>query len=301
MQMIIDGVQAVFDSERFRSYLSFCNKLPHYSVNNQILAYTQCQQMGIEDPGIIQGYHAWEKIGRHVMKGQKAISIIAPTIYKKEVDDTDRDGQVKVDADGNTLKKEVEQHGYKTVSVFSQHQTEGDPLPEYISDLKDPVADYFNYLTAIESASPVPIRFGDEMGDGVHGYYSPVKQEIVIRRGMSEMQTLKTACHEIAHARLNHGSKDDQTDKQTREIQAEGTAFVVCDALGLDTSDYSFSYIAGYSSGRDVKELKASLDVIRQESTNMIEQITQRLEMSMHRHMDIERPKLEGHRMRMSM
>lgn len=199
MQMIIDGVQEVFDSEKYKLYLSFCRKLPHYSVNNQVLAYIQCQQMGIEDPGIIQGFHAWEKMDRHVMKGQKAITIIAPCTYKKEIEETDPGGNVKVDADGHTIKKEIEIKGYKAVSVFSEHQTEGDPLPEYVSDLTDPVADYFNYLTAIEQTSPVPIRF-DELKGGAHGYYSPTGQEIVIQRGMSEIQTLKTACHEIAHA-----------------------------------------------------------------------------------------------------
>ena len=113
--------------------------------------------MGIEDPGIIQGYHGWTKMGRHVVKGSKAIAIVAPCTYKKEVNDTDADGQVRLHADGNAMKKEVELRGYKAVSVFSEHQTEGDPLPEYISDLTDPVADYFNYLTAIESTSPVNI------------------------------------------------------------------------------------------------------------------------------------------------
>lgn len=300
MQMIINGVQEVFDSEKFKLYLSFCNKLPHYSVNNQILAYTQCAQMGIDDPGIIQGYHAWEKMGRHVLKGQKAITIIAPCTYKKVVDETDRDGQVKVDADGQKMKKEVEMKGFKAVSVFSEHQTEGNPLPEYISDLTDPVANYFSYLTAIEQTSPVPIRFDDLKG-GVHGYYSPVGQEIVINRGMSEMQTLKTVCHEIAHARCNHGGVGDTTDKMTKECISEGIAFSVCDALGLSTGDYSFSYIAGYSSGRDVKELKASLDVIRQESSKMIEEITQRLEISMHRDVEAEGPKVDGHRIKMAM
>ena len=144
------------------------------------------------------------------------------------------------------------------------------------------------------------MRF-DEIKGGVHGYYSPTGQEIVIQRGMSEMQTLKTVCHEIVHARLSHGAKDDQTDKRTREIQAESTAFVVCDAIGLDTSDYSFPYIAGWSSDKDVKELKSSLDIIRQESTRMIQEITKKLELSMHRDVSVETPKMGGHRMKMAM
>lgn len=296
LQQLQDGVMAVYTSDKYIDYLRFMTKFHNYSVNNQILIYTH-----MPEATLVAGYHKWNDMGRHVKRGEKAVPIISPCVYKKEVDDTNADGSYKYDSGGNKLKKEVEVQGYKACSVFDVSQTEGDPLPEYISDLKDPVADYFNYLTAIESASPVPIRFGDEMGEGVHGYYSPVKQEIVIRRGMSEMQTLKTACHEIAHARLNHGSKEDQTDKQTKEIQAESTAFVVCDALGLDTSDYSFSYIAGFSSGKDVKELKASLDVIRQESSKMIQEITQKLEMSMHRNIQVEGPKMEGHRMRMAM
>lgn len=272
MQALQEGVQAVFSSEKYIEYLRFMGKFHNYSLNNQILIFSQRP-----DATLIAGFNAWnDKFHRHVKRGEKAISIIAPCKYKKEVYDTYEDGTVKVDAAGNTLKKTVELKGFKATNVFDISQTYGEPVPEYISDLKDPVVDYYSYLVAIEQSSPVPVRY-DELNGGVHGYYSPVGQEIVIQRGMSEMQTLKTLCHEVAHARLNHGSKDDQTDKRTREVQAESMAFVVCDALGLDTSDYSFAYIAGWSSDKDVKELKASLDAVKKASTEMIEDVTQRL------------------------
>lgn len=264
-----EGVQAVFTGEKYMEYLRFMGKFHNYSINNQILIFTQC-------PGatLVAGYKAWnEKFHRAVKKGEKAISIIAPCKYKKEVDDTYKDGTVKVDATGKALKKIIECKGYTTCSVYDISQTYGEPVPEYISDLADPVTNYKSYLLAMEQSSPVLVRFDDLTG-GVHGYYSPIGQEIVIQKGMSQMQTLKTLCHEISHARLNHGEKDDKTDKRTCEVQAESTAYVVCNALGLDTSGYSFAYIAGWSSDKDVKELKASLDVIKQTSTDMIDDIT---------------------------
>ena len=272
LKQLQEGVQAVFSSESYTNYLRFMGKFHNYSVNNQILIFSQRP-----DATLIAGFNAWnDKFHRHVKRGEKGISIIAPCKYKKEVDDTYEDGTVKVDATGNALKKTVELKGFKATSVFDISQTYGEPIPEYISDLKDHVVGYYNYLAAIEQSSPVPVRF-DDLGGDAHGYYSPVGQEIVIQRGMSEMQTLKTLTHEVAHARLNHGSKDDGIDKRTREVQAESMAFVVCDALGLDTSDYSFAYIAGWSSDKDVKELKASLDAVKQTSEEMIEEITQRL------------------------
>ncbi len=272
MQALQEGVQAVFSSEKYIEYLKFMGKFHNYSINNQILIFSQRP-----DATLIAGFNAWnDKFHRHVKRGEKGISIIAPCKYKKEVDDTFEDGTVNVDSAGNAIKKTVELKGFKATSVFDVSQTYGEPVPEYISDLTDPVVDFYNYLAAIEQSSPVPVRY-DELNGGVHGYYSPVGREIVIQRGMSEMQTLKTLCHEIAHARLNHGSKDDGIDKRTREVQAESMAFVVCDALGLDTSDYSFAYIAGWSSDKDVKELKASLDAVKNASTEMIDDITQRL------------------------
>ncbi len=272
LEKLQEGVKSIFESDKYKEYLRFMSKFHTYSINNQILIYSQ-----MPDATLIAGYDTWKKHHRYVRKGEKAIQIIAPCTYKKEVDDTYADGTVKKDSDGNVRKKTVELKGFKACSVFDMSQTEGDPIPEYISDLTDPVTDYYHYLTAIEQASPMPIRYDDLKG-GVHGYYSPVGQEIVINRDMSEMQTLKTLCHEIAHARLDHGSKNDDTDKRTRECQAESTAFVVCNALGLDTSDYSFAYVAGWSSDKEVKELKASLDIIKQASSEMIEDIMQSFE-----------------------
>ena len=296
MEQLKEGVRSVFDSEGYMEYLKFLNKFPDYSPNNQMLIFLQKP-----DASLVAGYHAWEeKFNRHVLKGEKGITIIAPCKYKREVEVHNDDGSVKVDAQGNPERKEIEMQGFKTSTVFDVSQTEGAPLPEYISDLTDTVENFMDYFTAIEAISPVPVRFDDLTGS-VHGYYSPTKQEIVIKKGMSEEQTLKTLCHEVTHARLDHGSKDDQTDKRTKEVEAESVAFVVCNEYGLDTSSYSFGYIAGWSTDKNITELMASFDRIRVESSKMINEIKQHMDMSIHRENKIDSPKVEGRAMRMAM
>lgn len=165
----------------------------------------------------------------------------------------DETGQKILDENGNPVREvqESEYRGFRVTTVFDISQTEGEPLPELVSELIGPVEGFDDYMDSIKDLSPVPIRFDTMEGSTAKGYYSPARQEIVIRRGMSEEQTLKTALHEVAHCRLGHGSEDDHEDRRTHEVQAESVAYCCCCALGLDTSDYSFGYIAGWSSGKE--------------------------------------------------
>ncbi len=268
LEKIESGVKEVFESKKFQDYLDTMSKFHQYSVSNSMLIWLQKP-----DASHVAGYTTWQKLNRQVMKGEKGITIIAPCKYKRkqEVEVKDDKGNHICDENGRPQKeeREVEIQGFKAATVFDYSQTEGEPLPELVSELKDAVSGYDDYLDAIRDISPVPIRF-DNIESTAKGYYSPSKQEIVVQRGMPEEQTIKTIVHEVAHARLGHGSEDDHDDRRTHEVQAESVAYCCCKALGLDTSEYSFGYIAGWSSGCDVKELKASLDVIREQADKMI-------------------------------
>lgn len=265
-----EGVKAVFTSENFKEYLAFLSKFHHYSFNNVLLIAMQKP-----DASLVAGYSDWvKKHHRYVKKGEKAIRILAPTPYKKTVDVD------VIDQDGNTWKeeKEVLVPMFKIVNVFDVSQTDGEPLPGLgVDELTGDVAEYTDFLEALQSVSPCPISFENIPGSS-HGYYHHVDRRIAIQEGMSELQTLKTAIHEIAHAVLHAWPEDgkkpkDGPDRHTKEVQAEAVAYTVCQHYGLDTSDYSFAYVAGWSSGRDMKELKASLDVIRRTAHNLIMEI----------------------------
>ena len=268
LRQLEDGVLNLFESDTYKRYLDTMSKFHSYSVNNCILISQQKP-----DSTYVAGYHKWIELNRHVMAGEKGITIIAPAPYKKtvEVNVTDDKGVQIRDSDGNPItdKQEITVYSFRTATVFDISQTQGEPLPDLISELKDPVDRYDDLLQIITDLCPVPVKF-DNIDSGANGYYSPVNQEIVIKRGMPEEQSLKTLVHECAHARLGHGGKDDHSDRRTHEVQAESVAYCVCKAIGLDTSDYSFGYIAGYSSGKDQKELKASLQIIRDVSDKMI-------------------------------
>ncbi len=272
-------VEEIFESDRYKKYLDVASRFHTYSVNNCLLIAAQ-----MPEATRVASYTTWQKMGRQVLKGSHGISIIAPTPHKKmrEVEKLDAAGQIVLDSDGNpvTEQKEIEYRGFRVVKVFDISQTDGEPLPELAKKLTDLVEGYDDYLDAIKSISPVPIRFDCIIGNA-NGYYSPQNQEIVIRRGMPEEQTLKTVLHEVAHARLGHGGKKDRTDKLTKEIQAESVAYVCCRALGLATGDYSFGYIAGWSSGKDMKELKTSLQIIRNQADQMITGMEKKLAVTM--------------------
>ena len=269
------GIQELFESERYKAYLTSMAKFHSYSFNNTLLIAMQGGQL-------VAGYNKWrDDFHRNVKKGEKAIKILAPAPFKakKEVQKLDAQGRPVMGKDGKpvTEVQEIQVPAFKIVSVFDVSQTEGEPLPSIgVEELTGSVERYGEFFKALEQTSPVPIGFEDIPG-GSHGYYHLTEKRIAIQEGMSELQTLKTAIHEIAHSKLHAIDPEataieqaDRPDSRTREVQAESVAYAVCQHYGLDTSDYSFGYVAGWSSGQDLKELKASLETIRATAHELI-------------------------------
>lgn len=269
------GIQELFESERYKAYLTTMSKFHSYSFNNTLLIAMQGGQL-------VAGYNKWrDDFHRNVKKGEKAIKILAPAPFKakKEVQKLDAQGRPVMGKDGKpvTEVQEIQIPAFKIVSVFDVSQTEGEPLPSIgVEELTGSVERYGEFFKALEQTSPVPIGFEDIPG-GSHGYYHLTEKRIAIQEGMSELQTLKTAIHEIAHSKLHAIDPEapaieqaDRPDSRTREVQAESVAYAVCQHYGLDTSDYSFGYVAGWSSGKDLKELKASLETIRATAHELI-------------------------------
>ena len=269
------GTQELFESERYKAYLTTMSKFHSYSFNNTLLIAMQGGQL-------VAGYNKWRHdFHRNVKKGEKAIKILAPAPFKakKEVQKLDAQGRPVMGKDGKpvTEVQEIQVPAFKIVSVFDVSQTEGEPLPSIgVEELTGSVERYGEFFKALEQTSPVPIGFEDIPG-GSHGYYHLTEKRIAIQEGMSELQTLKTAIHEIAHSKLHAIDPEapaieqaDRPDSRTREVQAESVAYAVCQHYGLDTSDYSFGYVAGWSSGKDLKELKASLETIRTTAHELI-------------------------------
>ena len=275
------GIQALFESEQYKAYLTAMSKFHNYSFNNTLLIAMQKP-----DASLVAGFGKWrDDFERHVKKGEKGIKILAPSPYrvKKQMEKIDPTTQKPViGADGKpvTEEREIEIPAFRVVTVFDVSQTEGKEIPDIaVSELTGSVEQYQDFFAALEKASPVPIAFENIEG-GAHGYYHLEEKRIAIDKGMSELQTLKTAIHEIAHAKLHAIDKDapateqvDRPDRRTREVQAESVAYAVCQHYGLDTSDYSFGYVAGWSSGRELSELKASLETIRKAANELITDI----------------------------
>ena len=278
------GIAELFDSERYREYLKVMSKFHNYSFRNTVLIAMQKP-----DASLLAGFSAWKNnFERNVMRGQKGIKIIAPSPFKirQEVEKIDPHTQKPIigkDGKPVTEEKEVKIPAYKVVSVFDVSQTEGKELPDIaVDELTGDVDRYKDFFAALEKTSPVPIAFENIEG-GSHGYYHLEDKRIAINEGMSELQTLKTAIHEIAHAKLHdidlNAPKDEQprVDRRTREVEAESVAYTVCQHYGLDTSDYSFGYVAGWSSGRELSELKSSLETIRSAAAEIINSIDENL------------------------
>ena len=275
------GIQALFESEQYKAYLTAMSKFHNYSFNNTLLIAMQKP-----DASLVAGFGKWrDDFERHVKKGEKGIKILAPSPYKvkKQMEKIDPATQNPViGADGKPVieEREIEIPAFRVVTVFDVSQTEGKEIPDIaVSELTGSVEQYQNFFAALEKASPVPIAFENIEG-GAHGYYHLEEKRIAIDEGMSELQTLKTAIHEIAHAKLHAIDKDapateqaERLDRRTREVQAESVAYAVCQHYGLDTSDYSFGYVAGWSSGRELSELKASLETIRKAANELITDI----------------------------
>lgn len=278
-----EGLKELFESEKYKNYLTTMSKFHNYSFNNTLLISLQKP-----DASLVCGYKAWQKnFNRHVKKGEKAIRILAPAPYKikEERDKIDPvTGEMVFDENGMPQKEEVEIKipAFRVVSVFDVSSTEGEPLPELeAKELLSTVEGYEDFVKAITYVAPVPIAFEDIPGDS-KGYFSTAENRIAVQEGMSESQTLKTMVHETAHSMLHNKEVNQDIlapakDRNTKEVEAEGIAFTVCSRFGIDTSAYSFNYIGGWSSGRDMKELKSSLDTIRRTSSELITGIEEQL------------------------
>ena len=278
------GIKDLFSSEKYMEYLQTMSKFHNYSFNNTLLIMFQKP-----DASAIAGYNAWkDKFHRQVKKGEKGIKIIAPAPYKKtvEVEKVDKAGQPVFDGNGNPVMttKEIQVPTFKVTSVFDVSQTEGEPLPTIATQLEGNIETYEKFFRTLKEISPVPITL-EPIDSSANGFFSPVENRIVVKDSLSEMQTIKTAIHEIAHSMLHALPEkgedgvmvDDRPDSRTKEVQAESIAYTVCQRFGIDTSDYSFGYIAGWSSGQETKELKASLEVIRETASDIIEKIEEKM------------------------
>ena len=281
MQSLESGVEELFTSNRYQEFLKTMAKFHNYSFNNTMLIAMQRP-----DATLVTSYKNWQSMGRQVMKGEKGITIIAPAPYKKmkekEVLDENQRPIMGSDGKPKTEQVEVTVPHFKAVTVFDIAQTSGEPIQTLAPELLTAaVQDFDSFMQAIQKISPVPIRF-DEIDGNANGYYHNADKEIVIKKGLSESQTLKTAIHETVHAKLHDReimeSLGVEKDRLTKEVEAESVAYCVCSSFGLDTSDYSFPYIAGWSSSREMKEMKASMDVIRKTAGEMIDQLTEELE-----------------------
>lgn len=257
------GVRDVFTSERYIEYLDFCSKFYDYSANNIILILIQKP-----DASFVAGYKAWQtKFKRQVKKGEKAITILAPSprkitkIVKKE--------------DGTEEEREIKFMTYRPIPVFDISQTEGEDVPsDYIKKLDGTVEDFADLCQKLRKVSPVDIVFEDIDG-GANGYYQQIEKKIVIKKDMSEEQTIKTMIHEIAHARIHdlQNGEEKDADRRTKEVQAESVAYTVCRMIGIKSDDYSFGYIASWSKDREVKELSSSIEIIRKTAHDICEEL----------------------------
>ena len=278
------GIKDLFSSEKYMEYLQTMSKFHNYSFNNTLLIMFQKP-----DASAIAGYDAWKKkFHRHVKEGEKGIKIIAPAPYKKtiEVEKLDKAGQPVLDGNGTPVMttKEIQVPTFKVASVFDVSQTEGEPLPTIATQLEGNIEAYEKFFRTLKEISPVPITL-EPIDSSANGFFNPVEKRIVVKDSLSEMQTIKTAIHEIAHAILHTLPEkgedgvtvDDRPDSRTKEVQAESVAYTVCQRFGIETSDYSFGYIAGWSSGQETKELKASLEVIRETASDIIEKIEEKM------------------------
>lgn len=268
------GLKEVFESDNYKNYLNTMAKFHNYSINNTLLINQQKP-----DATLVAGYDSWVRnFDRHVKKGERGINIIAPAPFKTERDVpiiNPETGQPILKKDGTpyTEKKEVTIPYFKITRVFDISQTEGRDLPTIgVNELLKDVDGAKDFIESLKKVSPIPIEFGETNGDS-KGFYSPVDNKIVVKDGMSDAQTIKTMVHEISHAKLHNPDRAEENagkSKGTIEMEAESIAYIVCQHFGIDTSDYSFGYIAGWSEGKETDELKKSMNTIRETSSEMI-------------------------------
>lgn len=269
-----NGIRELYSSGRYAEYLSAMSKFHRYSYGNVLLIYAQCPHATH-----VASYGRWKKaFGRQVRKGEKGISIFAPCPYKRFTaqEQTDPDtGATLYGPDGAPLTelRLVQAVRFRIETVFDVSQTEGPELPALgVSELTGEVTGYQTIRDRLAAHSPVPVGY-EQIPRGAKGFFSPTEQRIAIRAGMSQVQTIKTLVHEIAHAKLHDPTRQNPEEvkqRREKEIEAESVAYVVCQHFGIDTSDYSFGYVAGWSRGKEQEELKASLQIIRQASDEII-------------------------------
>lgn len=275
------GVMNVFSSNEYKNFLNMLAKFPKYSVNNNILIMLQRPEAQM-----CQSFTGWKAMGRYVKSGEVGIKILAPAPYKvnKERVKLDEHGEAVRDENGEVVTENevVQVNSFKVVRTFDVSQTEGKELPSFgVHELTGTVEEYDRLLNSLKDVCPVPISFETFPGEA-KGYFSMTENRIVVRTGMSQLQTLKTLIHEMAHQKLH--SVDADGHKKTREqkeVEAESVAYTMCQHYGLDTSDYSFAYVASWSNGKELPELKASLETIRQAASELIIAVDEKLELDL--------------------
>lgn len=272
------GIEDLFQSENYKNYLLTMSKFTSYSLNNTLLIAMQKP-----DATTVAGYTTWKSLGRQVKKGEKAIQILAPIIYKKKREDEGEEDDKASARRDKALSRETEKIlvGFKVVNVFDISSTEGEPLPEIAHKLDGTVEGYSDFMKALRGISPVPVILQNVEGSA-NGFYDQANKYIAIDKDMSQEMQIKTGIHELTHSILHdrdiETEKDSKVDIETKEVQAESVAFTVCEYFGINTSDYSFGYISGWSSGKDLKELKASMETIRKTAQIIITGINEKLE-----------------------
>lgn len=284
LEKLEQGVKEMFESDRYRKYLDTMAKFHSYSFNNLVLIAMQKP-----DATLVAGYNSWKnKFNRQVSKGQKGIRILAPSPFKKTISSAVKgdDGKPLRDAEGKEKREDMEITipCFRSVSVFDVSQTEGEPLPNLgIDELSGEVKDYQVFFEAAKSCSPVPVEF-EEIASGAKGYYDLSARRIALCTGMSEAQNVKTLIHEMSHQRLHSKTLKDVVkdgekplSRNEKEVQAESIAYVVCQHYGIDTSEYSFGYISGWSSDKEVPELREAMKVIRDTADELITSIDDKL------------------------
>lgn len=276
------GVADLFNSEKYQTFLNTMAKFPRYSYNNSLLIMLQKP-----DATLCQSYTGWKKMGRFVKRGEKGIRILAPTPFKidREQNKLDERGQAILDKDGEPVKEtvQIDMTGFKPVSTFDLSQTEGEPLPTLgVEELTGSVEGYAKLFEAMKAASPVPVAFENIKG-GAKGYFQTSENRIAIKEGMSEVQNVKTLIHEMAHAKLHNmtaqkARNDGGQTRSSKEVEAESVAYTVCQHYGIDTSDYSFAYVAAWSEGKELPELKESLGTIQKAASELIATIDDKVQ-----------------------
>ena len=269
------GVKEVFAGPAYEKLMKVMAKMPHYSINNQLLIMMQKP-----DAQICNSFSGWKNHNRHVKAGEKGLRILAPAPYQmeREQDKVGPDGKVILDKDGEPVKETVKVtvNAFKPVSTFDISQTEGEPLPTIgVDELVGTVEGYEILVAAIKEASPVPVAF-ENIESGAKGYFHIEDNRIAIQEGMSEVQTIKTMLHEVAHAKYHNqeaAKENGAKSREQKETEAESIAYVCCAHYGIDSEPYSAAYIAGWSSDKEASELKASLQTIREGASAIIDSI----------------------------